>query len=287
MRFAWIKTHKDDWPMNLMCRVLRVSRSGYYAWKVRPMSKRHKRRTELVEQIRRVHTDSRRIYGSPRVHRQLKDRGVACCENTVAKLMRDSGLASKMKKSFKIKTTDSRHDHAVAPNTLDQNFEQVQANRTWASDITYIPTRQGWLYLAVVLDLWSRRVIGWAMANHLKASLAIEALAMAVDQRRLPEVGSILHHSDRGVQYACDAYRTMLEAHGIGCSMSRTGNCYDNAVVESFFGTLKTELTHHEDYPTREQAMRSIFEYIEVFYNRQRKHSSLGYVAPAQFEAAA
>jgi transposase InsO family protein len=287
MRFAWIKTHEGDWPMALMCRVLKVSRSGYYAWRGRPMSKRAKRRTELVEQIRQAHEGSRRIYGSPRVYRQLKDKGVSCCENTVAKLMRIDGLASKMKKVFKIKTTDSRHDHAVAPNTLNQNFEQPEANRTWAGDITYIPTREGWLYLAVVLDLYSRRVIGWAMADHLKASLAIEALAMAIDQRRIPEGGSVLHHSDRGVQYACDAYRTMLQAHGIGCSMSRTGNCYDNAVVESFFGTLKTELTHHEDYPTREQAMQSIFEYIEVFYNRQRKHSSLGYVAPAQFEAAA
>lgn len=287
MRFAWIKTHEGDWPLALMCRKLKVSRSGYYAWKDRPMSHRAKRRAELVEQIRQAHEGSRRIYGSPRVYRQLKDQGVACCENTVAKLMRIDGLASKTKKAFKIKTTDSRHDHAVAPNTLDQRFEQIEPNRTWAGDITYIPTRQGWVYLAVVLDLYSRRVIGWAMADHLKASLAIEALAMAIDQRRLPEEGSVLHHSDRGVQYACDAYRTVLEAHGIGCSMSRTGNCYDNAVVESFFGTLKTELTHHEDYLTRAQAMQSIFEYIEVFYNRQRKHSSLGYVAPAQFEDAA
>jgi transposase InsO family protein len=287
MRFVWIKTHEGDWPMALMCRTLKVSRSGYYAWKDRPMSHRVRRRTELVEQIRQAHQASRRIYGSPRVYRQLKDQGVACCQNTVAKLMRIDGLASKMKKAFKVKTTDSRHGHAVAPNTLDQNFEPAEANRTWASDLTYIPTRQGWLYLAVVLDLWSRRVIGWAMADHLKASLAIDALTMAVEQRRLSPGSAVLHHSDRGVQYACDAYRTMLEAHGIGCSMSRTGNCYDNAVVESFFGTLKTELTHHEDYQTREQAMQSIFEYIEVFYNRQRKHSSLSYVAPAQFEAAA
>ena len=287
MRFAWIKTHEGDWPTALMCRVLKASRSGYYAWKDRPMSHRAKRRNELVEHVRQAHADSRRIYGSPRVYRQLKDQGVACCQNTVAKLMRDNGLASKMKKAFKIKTTDSRHDHAVAPNTLDQKFEQAQANQAWAGDITYIPTHEGWLYLAVVLDLYSRRVIGWAMADHLKASLAIEALAMAIDQRRLPDGGSVLHHSDRGVQYACDAYRTMLEAHDLGCSMSRTGNCYDNAVVESFFGTLKTELTHHEDYQTRQQARQSIFEYIEVFYNRQRKHSSLGYVAPAQYEDAA
>ena len=287
MRFAWIKTHEDDWPTGVMCRVLRVSRSGYYAWLDRPMSKRAKRRAELVEHIRQAHADSRRIYGSPRVYRQLQDNGVACCENTVARLMRASGLASKMKKAFNVKTTDSRHDHAVAPNTLNQEFQQTGVNQAWAGDITYIPTREGWLYLAVVLDLYSRRVIGWAMADHLKASLAIEALSVAIDQRRMTQDGSLLHHSDRGVQYASDAYRTMLQAHGIGCSMSRTGNCYDNAVVESFFGTLKTELTHHEDYPTRDQAMQSIFEYIEVFYNRQRKHSSLGYVAPAQFEAAA
>ena len=287
MRFAWIKAHEDGWPMTLMCRVLDVSRSGYYAWLDRPMSKRAKRRNELVEQVRRAHEASRRTYGSPRVYRQLKDDGVACCENTVAKLMSDNGLASKMKKAFKVKTTDSRHDHAVAPNVLDQSFQQTRPNQAWASDITYIPTREGWLYLAVVLDLWSRRVIGWAMGDHLKASLAIEALAMAIDQRRFCDGRAPLHHSDRGVQYAGDAYRTLLEAHGIGCSMSRTGNCYDNAVVESFFGTLKTELTHHEDYQSRDQAMQSVFEYIEVFYNRQRKHSSLGYVAPAQFEDAA
>lgn len=287
MRFAWIKTHEDHWPMSLMCRVLRVSRSGYYAWKDRPMSHRAKRRMELVDQIRQAHEFSRRTYGSPRVYRQLKENGVPCCENTVANLMRDNGLASKVKKRFKVRTTDSRHEHATAPNTLDQAFEQPEPNRTWASDITYIPTREGWLYLAVVLDLYSRRVIGWAMADRLKASLAIEALTMAIDQRRLPKDAGVLHHSDRGVQYACDAYRTMLTAQRITCSMSRTGNCYDNAVVESFFGTLKTELTHHEDYQTRQQAMQSVFEYIEVFYNRQRKHSSLGYVAPAQFEDAA
>jgi len=295
MKFAWIHEHQGVWPTGLLCRTLKAARSGYYAWLGRPRSARARRREELVGQIRLVHEQSRRVYGSPRVHRELLGRGVRCSKNTVARLMRENDLYSRTKRRFRVTTTDSRHDHAIAPNTLDQSFRPPAPNRVWAADITYLPTREGWLYLAVVIDLFSRRVIGWATADHLRASLAIDALTMALDQRRPTDPrtggggggGGLLHHSDRGVQYACDSYRAVLDAHGIAASMSRTGNCYDNAVVESFFKSLKTEWTHHHDYATRAAARQSVFEYLEVFYNRQRRHSSLGYVSPVAFEQSA
>ena len=282
MIFAWIRDHKSDWPTAAMCEALNVSRSGYYAWRDRPPSPRAQRRAKLDVAIRVVHEQSRNTYGSPRVHRELKSRGVACSENTVARRMRENGLYSKVKRRFNVRTTDANHPHAVAPNTLDRAFRQEAPDRVWAADITYVPTDQGWLYLAVVVDLFSRRVVGWATADHLRAELAIEALHAAVEQRGV-EPG-LLHHSDRGVQYACEAYRTMLDAHGMTASMSRTGNCYDNAVVESFFKTLKAELVHHEHYATHTEARQSIFEYIEVFYNRQRLHSALNYLSPLAFE---
>jgi len=294
MKFSWMHRHQADYPVAMMCRLLKVSRSGYYAWKDRPTSATATRRAELAEQVRRAHADSRGIYGSPRVHRELIARGVACCENTVAKLMRQNRLVSRSFRTFRPRTTDSAHGQAVAPNVLDQRFgsaHQGEPDRVWVGDITYIPTGEGWVYLAVVLDLYSRRVIGWATAGHLKASLAIDALTMAIDQRTtgggsLPGAG-LMYHSDRGVQYASGPYQGVLEAWGIVPSMSRKGNCYDNAVAESFFGSLKMEWTEHERYRDAEQATQSIFEYIEVFYNRQRRHSSLGYVSPCAFEAAA
>ena len=280
--------HKNDYPVTMMCKLLNVSRSGYYAWCNRPPSATAQRRAELAEQVRQVHDDSRQIYGSPRVHRELRARGVKCCQNTVARIMRQNKLKSKMQRRFRVRTTNSDHDQPIADNVLDQRFEQTAPNRAWAGDITYVPTAEGWLYLAVVLDLYSRRVIGWAMADHLKASLAIDALTMAIDQRlgAGDNISDLLHHCDRGVQYASVTYRALLASRGITASMSRRGNCYDNAVVESFFGSLKTEWTQHETYETRPQAMQSIFEYLEVFYNRQRRHSSLGYQSPAEFEAA-
>lgn len=288
MKFAWIDQHQADWPVAWQCDTLDVSRSGYYAWRQRPPGSRAARRAALVEQVRRAHADSRGLYGSPRVHAELRARGVTCNVKTVARLMRKNGLRSRIKRRFRVQTTDSRHECPVAANRLAQRFAQPAPNRAWAADITYVPTQEGWLYLAVVLDLYSRRVIGWSMAEHLKASLVIEALTMAIQTRRTAgeDLSGLLHHSDRGVQYACEAYQAVLEAHGLSGSMSRRGNCYDNAVVESFMGTLKTELVHHERYRTRQQAMQSIFEYLEVFYNRQRRHSSLGYVSPADFEAA-
>lgn len=268
--------------MTIMCDVLEVSRSGYYAWLRRKPSSRQTRATQLADQIRQVHADSRQTYGSPRVHRQLRAQGVACSKNTVAKLMRQCGIRSKRTKKFRVTTTDSRHGHPIAANHLNQDFARQQINQAWVADITYVPTGEGWLYLAAILDLCSRKIVGWATAGHLRAELVSTALEMALLQRT--PSGPLLHHSDRGVQYACDDYQKLLSQHDIEVSMSRTGNCYDNAVMESFFSTLKQELVHHEDFATRDQARQALFEYIEVFYNRQRLHSALDYVSPHMFE---
>jgi putative transposase len=283
VRFAFIRDHAQEFPVDLMCQVLDVSRSGYYAWRDRPPSQQAQRQAELVEQIRQVHTASRRNYGSPRVWFELAVQGVRCSQNTVAKLMRQQGIRSKTKRRFVVHTTDSRHGHPVAENRLNRQFEQPLPNQAWAADITYIPTAEGWLYLAAVIDLCSRKIVGWSTADHLRAELVCEALQMAITHRE--PAGELLHHSDRGVQYACDDYQGLLSTHGMIPSMSRTGNCYDNAVIESFFGTLKTELIHHETYATRAQAHLALFDYIEVYYNRQRRHSTLGYMTPAEFEA--
>jgi putative transposase len=265
-----------------MCHVLGVPRAGFYAWLHRPESPRAARRSALIDQIRRAHRDSRGTYGSPRVHRALVARDVPCSENTVAKLMRRAGLRAATARRFVVRTTDSRHHHALAENTLDRQFEPGETDRVWVGDITYIATGEGWLYLAAVLDLGSRKVVGWATADHMRSELVERALSNALEHRR-PR-GPVMHHSDRGVQYACDDYQELLRAHGLGVSMSRKGNCWDNAAMESFFGTLKRELVHREAYATREEARRSLFEYIEVFYNRQRLHSTLGYLSPVQYE---
>lgn len=282
MRFAWIEEHRHKFPVKLQCRVLEVTRSGYYAWKQRPDSPTTKRRTELAEQIRTVHRQNREVYGAPRVYRELAAQGIKCSRNTVAKIMQKTGIRSKMHKKFVVQTTDSRHPHPIAPNTLNRQFTQARPNQAWATDITYISTGEGWLYLAGVLDLCSRKLIGWATADHMRADLVEEALTMAIAERQ--PVGPVLHHSDRGVQYACDQYQALLSKYKIQASMSRRGNCYDNAVMESFWGTLKTELVHHERYATRATARQSLFEYIEVFYNRKRRHSALGYVSPHEYE---
>lgn len=283
MRFAFIAKHAEEFPVDVMCQVLQVSRSGYYAWRRRPASAQQQRREALVDQIEQAFAESRQRYGSPRVHAELRARGVACSENTVAKLMRQRGIRSKMRRRFVVRTTDSRHPHPIAANRLNQQFERPLPNQAWAADITYIPTAEGWLYLAAVIDLCSRKVVGWAADDHLRAELPCRALQMALEHRR-PN-GPLLHHSDRGVQYACEEYQALLARHGLECSMSRTGNCYDNAVAESFFGTLKTELIHHDTYATRDQAKLALFEYLEVFYNRKRRHSALGYRSPAEYEA--
>jgi putative transposase len=283
VRFAFIRDHRGEFPVELMCEVLGVSRSGFYAWRDRPPSQTAARRERLVEQIRQAHQEARSVYGSPRVHRELQARGVACSEDTVAKLMRAHGIRSKARRRFVVRTTESRHDRPVADNVLAREFYPDRPDTAWAADITYVPTAEGWVYLAAVVDLFSRKVVGWATADHLRAELPLEALRMALTHRK--PAGELLHHSDRGVQYASEAYQSLLAAHGIEPSMSRKGNCWDNAVVESFFSTLKRELVHHEDYADREEARRSLFEYIEVFYNRKRRHSTLGYRSPAEFEA--
>jgi transposase InsO family protein len=267
----------------MMCQILNLTRSGYYAWRDRPQSPRQQRRTELNERIRQVHQNSRGSYGSPRITVELKASGLKVCENTVAKYMRESQVFVKPRRRFVPCTTDANHEHPIAANLLNREFEASAPNRKWVCDLTYIFTEEGWLYLSVVIDLYSRKVVGWSMTDHMKASAMIEALQMAIRRRR-PQSG-LLHHSDRGVQYACQLYRSLLSTQDIQCSMSRPGNCYDNAVAESFFGTLKSELVHRRRYPTRAQARTSIFEWIECWYNRQRRHSSLGYLSPETFEA--
>jgi putative transposase len=283
VRFAFIQKHRDDWPLSMMCRVLSVSRSGFYAWRDRPLSPRRQFQEELAEVIHRVHQECRGVYGSPRLTVELNERGVCVCENTVARIMRREGVAAQVRRRFVPQTTDSNHPHPIAANVLDRQFDAAMPNRKWVCDITYVRTDEGWLYLAGVMDLCSRKIVGWAMDQHMRAELVSEALKMAVSARR-PAPG-LLHHSDRGVQYACCDYRQILQSNGIHCSMSRTGNCWDNAAMESFWSTLKRELVNEEQYATRAQAKASIFEYIEVFYNRKRRHSSLGYVSPEQFEA--
>jgi len=282
MIFAFIQDHRRQFPLRLMCRVLSVAPAGYYAWRKRPIAPRRLRSNLLVQSIRQVHEQSQKRYGSPRVHRQLLLQGTRCCENTVARLMKQHQLRSRLKRRFKLRTTDSNHSHPIAPNVLNRQFAKARPNQAWCADLTYIPTDQGWLYLSAVIDLCSRKIVGWNLADHLGAAPTLDALKKALQQRK-PKAG-LLHHSDRGVQYACQEYRQLLQSHGIQPSMSRSGNCYDNAVMESFFKTLKTELIYHEHYTTPQEAQQSLYHYIEIFYNRQRLHSALDYQSPASYE---
>jgi putative transposase len=286
VKFAFIKDHRKRWPVAAMCRVLRVTRSGFYAWRKRPPSARQQHAEQLLAKIRIVHQENRELYGSPRVHRALLIDGQSVSRNTVAKLMRDAKIRAKSRKAFVPRTTDSTHYQPVADNTLARDFAAQSPDRKWLADITYIPSGEGWLYLAAVLDCFSRKIVGWSMADHMETDLVSDALKMALLQRR-PRAQDLVHHSDRGVQYASDEYQHLLNVHGIAASMSGRGDCYDNAMMESFWATLKTELVHQQKFTTHEQARGSIFEYIEVFYNRKRLHSSLGYVSPESFEAAA
>lgn len=282
MTYPFIDQHKDCWPVRLLCETLEVSPAGYYAWRQRPRSEQQQRRDTLVVEIRTIHAEVKARYGSPRIHKELVARGLDCCVNTVAKLMRDNEIKAKTARKFRVCTTDSDHNLPVADNLLDRQFNPSAANEVWVADITYIPTDEGWLYLAAVEDLYSRRVVGWSMAEHMESRLVVDALEMAV-QRRLPDE-RLLAHSDRGSQYASDHYQRLLSHHGITCSMSRRADCWDNAPMESFFASLKKELIHDANFATREEAQAAIFEYIEVFYNGQRRHSSLGYVSPAEYE---
>jgi putative transposase len=264
-----------------MCEALEVSASGYYAWATRPDSPTQQWREELVAAMEEVHVEVKQCYGSPRMHAELNAREYECSENTVAKLMNAHGIRAKTPKRF-VRTTDSNHRLPVAANILKRDFEPEGPNQSWCADITYIPTREGWLYLAVVEDLFSRMIVGWSMDQTMESRLVVDALEMAIARRR-PGVG-LLAHSDRGSQYASEHYQRLLAEEGITCSMSEVGQCWDNAPMESFFGRLKCEVAPGEMFATRDQARAELFEYLEVFYNRVRRHSSLGFLSPDEFE---
>jgi putative transposase len=284
MTYRFIEEHRSQWPARLMCGILEVGPAGYYAWRSRPLSDQQQRQDALIVNIQAIHQEFQARYGSPRIHQELLAREQPCCVNTVAKLMRNHGIAAKTARKFRV-TTDSNHGLPIAENVLDRQFNPSAANEVWLADFTYIWTREGWLYLAVVEDLYSRMAVGWSMAADMTSRLVVDALEMAV-QRRLPGE-NLLTHSDRGSQYASEHYQRLLGKHGITCSMSRKGNCWDNAPMESWFASLKKELIHGRDFATRAEAQAAIFEYIEVFYNRQRRHSTLGHVSPAEFERTA
>jgi len=281
VRYAFIQTEKACYPVALMCRVLQVSRSGFYAWRTRPTAARTHQDQTLAVSIAEIYAHSRGRYGSPRVHAELRERGQCTGRKRVARLMQVAGLYARPGRRYRC-TTDSGHGLAVKDNVLARGFEVAQPNTTWVTDITYIWTLQGWLYLAVVLDLFSRRVVGWSMSESLQCQLALDALKMALENRHPPR--GLIHHSDRGSQYASQQYQQLLTEHAIIGSMSRRGNCWDNAVAESFFATLKVELVYQTQWYSRAQARTAIFEYIELSYNRERRHSAIGYRSPNQFE---
>ena len=282
MRYRFVAAERASYPVRLLCRVVGVAASGFYAWLRRGPSRRRADDQRLIARIEAAFTGSRRTYGSPRVHAELRGQGIRVGRKRVARLMREGGLAAAVRRRFP-RTTESRHDQPVAPNLLEQDFVATRPDAVWLADISYIPTGEGWLYLAAVKDMATREIVGWSMADHLRAELACNALLAAIRRRQPPE--GLIHHSDRGVQYACKDYQAILGRHGLRCSMSRRGNCYDNAPMESFFGSLKNELVHRASFPTREAARRAIFDYIEIFYNRRRRHSGLGFLTPAQAHA--
>jgi transposase InsO family protein len=281
VKHRFIEEQRRRYDVKVLCEVLQVSRSGYYAARCRRPSQRRQRQAALTARIREIHAASRETYGSPRVHAELQAQGVPCCRNTVAKLMRQAQIVPRSTRRFRV-TTDSRNTLA-SPDLVRRRFEASRPNQCWLSDVTYIPTREGWLYLAAILDLYSRAVVGWAMSRTLGTPLVIDALDMALRQRGR---GPAILHSDRGCTYSATNYRQILGEHGIQQSMARKGDCWDNAPMESFFHTLKTELVMHCDYRTRDQARASLFDYVEVFYNRQRRHSAIDYEAPLVFEVA-
>ena len=282
MKYGFIHNHRSVFVVEKMCQVLEVSRSGYYQWNNGCESHRSLENQAILEAIKAIFTKSRGTYGSPRITEALGDRGLSCSRPRVARLMRKNGIKAKARRKYKV-TTNSDHSYPLAPNLLSDGFWTTAANRIWMSDITYIRTREGWLYLTVILDLYTRKVVGWSMSDRLHTrSTTIPAFLQAV--KRYQPLPGLIFHSDRGVQYACDDFRLLLDQFRVIQSMSGKGNCYDNAVVESFFHTLKTELVYHETYNTRWEARTSLFEYLEVFYNRFRKHSALGYKSPEEYE---
>ena len=284
MRYAVITRHRGEFKVRLMCRVLEVSPSGYYVSLKRPPSWHALIDELLMARVRIIHQESGETYGAPRVHQELQAEGLPASPKRVARLMREEGLVARPRKRQRVSTTDSKHAHPIAPNLLDRAFDVtgVGINRVWVADITYVPTREGMVYLATVLDLGSRRCVGWAMRDTIEDELTLSALRMARMARR-PEPG-LIHHSDRGSQYTSEDYRAELAAHGMIASMSGKGDCYDNAVAESFFSTLEFELLMKHDWHTRAEARRAIFRYIETWYNPKRRHSTLGYLSPAAYE---
>lgn len=279
--FSFIDAEKAQFPVAVLCATLGVSRPGYYAYKRRGVSVRSTRDVGLSAEIEQIHRDSRAAYGSPRIHEELRERGECVSRKRVIRLMQAQGIRGKKHRAFRV-TTLSHHALPIAPNVLGRSFTASAPNQKWVGDITYIQTKEGWLYLAVLIDLFSRRVVGWAMSDSLETELASKALRMALQARRPPR--GLIHHTDRGCQYASAAYRKLLQEHGIVASMSRKANCWDNAPAESFFATLKTELVHDIEFESRDHASRVLFEYIEVFYNRKRRHSTLAYDTPVAFE---
>lgn len=285
MKYAWIKDQRDNFPIRVMCRVLGVSKSGYYGWLDRPESKRAHRSRQIRNAVKQVYTDSGQVYGSYKVAEELQknDQLESACRNTVARAMHEMGLKSRVSRRFKPTTTKSDPDKQPAANVLDQRFQAEAPDQKWAADITYLPTVSGWVYLAIVMDLFSRKIVGWQMSNRLTTPIVTDALKKSIESRR-PESGTLLHHSDRGCQYTSDAFQNILRTMNITCSMSRTGCCYDNAVVERFFWSLKHEWTKHQQYENLEEARLSVFKYIETFYNSKRIHQTLGYQTPDEFE---
>jgi putative transposase len=279
-----VEAYRKEVTVARLCRALGVSRSGFYAWKRRPEGVRSRERRELLGVIRRVHDEVDQLYGAPRMFRELRADGYRCGRHRVARIMRSAGLRARRRLRRRPRTTDSKHALPVAPNVLAQKFEVEAPDRVWVGDITYLRTGEGWLYLAVLLDLCSRKVVGWATDRSIDRSLAVRTLAIALDRRR--PSAELLHHTDRGSQYASTDYQLELEQAKLRCSMSRKGNCYDNAVAESFFATLKKELAHHRRWHTRAEAHSDVFAYIEGFYNRRRRHSALGYLSPVDYEEA-
>ena len=284
MRYQFIEKQKKAWPVILMCDVLDVSRSGYYDWAARGLSRRGRSNNDLDRRIREIFAEHRQRYGAPRITDALHDEGMTCSENRVARRMRALGLEAIQAKKFKV-TTDSTHAKPVAPDLIEQDFSAAAPNQKWTSDITYVWTDEGWLYLAVVMDLYSRAIVGWSMNRRMTQHLVCDALTMTLFRRRFPK-GTIIH-SERGSQYCSKRYQRLINNNGLRCSMGRRANCYDNAVTESFFHTLKVELIHREQYRTRHMAKSRIFEYIETYYNRQRKHSAIGHRIPMLFEKSA
>jgi transposase InsO family protein len=284
MKYQFIRENSCLFRMSKMCQAFDVSPSGYYAWLIRPVSKREQENELLLKEIRLSHDASRKTYGSLRITADLNEKGLRCGKNKIARLMRKNSIVAKTKRKFKI-TTKSKHNMPVAANLVGVGSKIIISgiNQVWFSDITYIPTQEGWLYLATVLDAYSRHIVGWAMSERINRELVISALEQAIG-RRNPDIGLILH-SDRGSQYASEDYQKLLKKNKFICSMSGKGNCYDNATMESFYGTLKKELVYFETYHTRKEARRSIFEYIEMLYNRTRRHSALGYKSPMIFES--